>query len=73
MDNISWWASHEHLMVRSDVLFSGQVVISKWVMILNSKHREYPRHVGITTKVFFKDSSQGCEERVCKESPRKVS
>ena len=43
MDNISWWASHRHLVVRSDVLFSGQVVISKRVMIFNPKHREYPR------------------------------
>ena len=44
MDNISWWASHEELMVRSDVLFSGQVVISKRVKSFNTKHREYPRH-----------------------------
>ena len=65
MDNISWWASHEHLMVRSDVLFSGQVVISKRVMILNSKHREYPRHV------IFKDSSQGLKNAFAKSLPEK--
>ena len=53
MDNISWWAPHGHFLVRSDVLFSGQVVISKRVMILNSKHREYPRHVGTTKEGFY--------------------
>ena len=59
MDNTSWWASHGHLMVRSDVLFSGQVVVSKRVMSFNPKHRDYPRYVGTTKpeyvpKILFK-------------------
>ena len=53
MDKTTWWAAHNELMVRSDVLFSGQVVISKRVMLLNTKHRKYPHFVGMTFKEFF--------------------
>ena len=53
MDKTTWWAPHNELMVRSDVLFSGQVVISKRVMLLNTKHRNYPHYVGTTFKEFF--------------------
>ena len=53
MDKTTWWAPHNELMVRSDVLFSGQVVISKRVMLLNTKHRKYPHFVGTTFEEFF--------------------
>ena len=70
MDNISWWASHEELMVRSDVLFSGQVVISKRVKTFNPKHREYPRHrEGFLPKILPKTLKNAFAKSLPKKCP----
>ena len=42
-DNISWWFSGWYATIKSEVIFAGQTLALTKVMVLNSRHRAYPR------------------------------
>ena len=43
LDNMSWFYSQLHQMVLSEIVFPGQVVVHRYLLASNSKHRPYPR------------------------------
>lgn len=47
MDNINWWLSQVYLIVWGELLFPGQVVFHKELIVENAQHRPYPRQDGV--------------------------
>ena len=47
-DNICWWFSGWSVMIKSEVMFAGQVVVHTKLTALNHKHRPYPRQRSLT-------------------------
>ena len=42
-DNTSWWLSQWYVIIKSKVMFPGQVVLCTGLIANNPKHRAYPR------------------------------
>ena len=51
-DQQTWWASQMGLIVRSEVLFRGQVVLPKELRALGSQNRPYPRSLNFTPDMY---------------------
>ena len=47
-DRQTWWASQMSVIIRSEVLFRGQVVLHTELFGDNPKHRPYPRDFNFT-------------------------
>ena len=64
-DKHTWWASQLGVVVKSEVLFRGQVVLHTEIYGENSKHRPYPRDA--IQKQMYAYMTAGLEKRVPKE------
>ncbi|XP_022791654.1 uncharacterized protein LOC111330920 [Stylophora pistillata] len=42
-EEISWWESQKYVILRSDILFRGQVIRYTPVTAINNEHRDYPQ------------------------------
>lgn len=51
-DHKSWWASQLAFIIRSEVLFRGQLVLHRYIRCHGSKHRPYPRDFSFTLRMF---------------------
>ena len=63
-DNQTWWASQMAVIVRSEVLFRGQVVLHTEVVGENREHRPYPKSLEFSHEMFESWLSSFVEKHV---------
>lgn len=62
-DQRTWWASQMSVIIRSEVLFRGQVVIHRDLYGKNPRHRSYPRGLNFTSQMIH-HMTEGLEKLV---------
>ena len=68
-DNQTWWASQMGVIIRTEILFRGQLVLHRYIRCRGSQHRPYPRDFAFTPNM-FRQFTKGLDVHV---APRCVS
>eukprot|EP00731_Ephydatia_muelleri_P022058 Em0014g649a len=51
-DQQTWWASQMALIVRTEILFRGQLLLHRYIRVTGSQHRPYPRDLNFPPNMY---------------------